>query len=149
MATTAPHPAALALRRRQRAGVLGRRVGWVLLPLVVASTASHYAGGAALQAWTPYLVGAVAVLNTLHIALSVYVFGLVAPRRSLKVLHIYLGYLLGALIWASQTNLDREPLHTWLTVAMFATIGVHLLLAARYAAQRRAAQHAAAVLSGR
>ena len=149
MAALAPHPAVRALRRRQRAGVLGRRVGWVLLPLVVLSTLAHYAGGAAIEPWVPALVAAVAVLNTVHLALAVYVFGLVAPRRSLKVLHIYLGYLLGALIWASQTNLDREPLHTWLTVVMFAAIGAHLVLAARYAAQRRVAQHAASILSAR
>ena len=82
-------------------------------------------------------------LNTTHLALSVYVFGLVRPRRTLKVFHIYFGYALGVVIWASQTNLDNEPLHTYLTILMFAGIAGHLVLGMRYAARRRAAQHIA------
>ncbi|HTW13651.1 MAG TPA: hypothetical protein VMF51_00910 [Nocardioides sp.] len=140
MSALVEHPDLLALRRRQRAGVLGRRVGWVLLPVVIASTTLHYVGE--YRILTAALVTLVVLLNTVHIALSVYVFGFVRPRRTLKVFHIYFGYVLGVLIWASQTNLDREPLHTWLTVLMGLGIAVHLLLAARCAAQRRAAQHA-------
>jgi hypothetical protein len=55
------------------------------------------------------------------------------------VFHIYFGYALGVVIWVSQTNLDNEPLHTWTTILMFAGIGVHIVLGARYAARRRAA----------
>jgi hypothetical protein len=142
MTAAAPHPAAVALRRRQRAGALNRRVGWVLLPVMVAATAVHYLpGGRALLAGV--LVVFVVGLNTTHLALSVYVFGFVRPRRTLKVFHIYFGYALGLVIWASQTNLDNEPLHTYLTIAMFAGIAVHLVLATRYAARRRAAQQVA------
>jgi hypothetical protein len=136
------HPSMVALRRRQRVGAVNRRVGWVLLPVMVAATALHYLPvdrgllGVAL-------VGLVIGLNTVHLALSVYVFGLVRPRRTLKVFHIYFGYALGVVIWASQTNLDREPLHTYLTIAMFLGIAVHLVLGTRYAARRRAAQQVA------
>jgi hypothetical protein len=133
------HPSIVALRRRQRAGVISRRVGWVLLPTMVAATATHYLAGDGYGVWAAALVVAVVSLNTVHIGLSFYVFGLVRPRRTLKVFHIYLGYALGLVIWASQTNLDNEPLHTYLTVVMFLGIGVHLLLGARYAARRRAA----------
>ncbi len=146
--TAAVHPALLAVRRRQRAGVAGRRVGWVLLPLVVVSTGLHQVGWGE-RALSNALVAAVAVLNTVHLGLAAYVFGLVRPRRTLKVFHIYLGYALGVVIWASQTTLGREPLHTWLTVLMAVGIGAHLVLAARHAARRRAAQHAYEdVLSG-
>jgi hypothetical protein len=138
VSTIATHPSVLALRRRQRAGAANRRVGWVLLPVMVAATAVHYLSGdhAALAA---VLVALVVGLNTLHLVLSVYVFGLVRPRRTLKVFHIYFGYALGVVIWVSQTNLDNEPLHTWLTILMFAGIAVHLVLGMRYAARRRAA----------
>ncbi len=132
------HPSIAALRRRQRAGVISRRVGWVLLPVMIAATASHYLGDDRYGGLAAVLVIAVVVLNTVHIGLSCYVFGLVRPRRTLKVFHIYFGYALGAVIWASQTNLDNEPLHTYLTVLMFLGIGVHLLLGARYATRRRA-----------
>lgn len=135
------HPSIVALRRRQRAGAVNRRIGWVLLPTMVAATATHYLGGDAYGVWTAVLVVAVVSLNTVHLGLSFYVFGLVRPRRTLKVFHIYFGYALGLVIWASQTNLDNEPLHTYLTVVMFLGIGVHLLLGVRYAARRRAAQH--------
>ena len=57
--------------------------------------------------------------------------------------HIYFGYALGIVIWASQTNLDNEPLHTYLTILMFLGIAGHLVLGARYAARRRAAQQVA------
>jgi hypothetical protein len=138
----APHPSVVALRRKQRAGAINRRIGWVLLPVMVAATAMHYLveGRTTL---TAVLVVAVVALNTTHLGLSVYVFGLVRPRRTLKVFHIYFGYALGVVIWASQTNLDNEPLHTYLTILMFAGIVVHLVLAARYAARRRAAQQVA------
>jgi len=136
--SAAPHPAVVALRRRQRAGAVNRRVGWVLLPVMVAATPVHYLPGGR-SPLEGVLVVLVVGLNTTHLALSVYVFGFVRPRRTLKVFHIYFGYALGVVIWASQTNLDNEPLHTYLTVVMFLGIGVHLLLGARYAARRRAA----------
>ena len=142
MSAVGQHPALVALRRRQRAGAINRRVGWVLLPVMVAATTMHYlpAGDSRVAA---LLVVCVVVLNTSHLALSVYVFGFVRPRRTLKVFHIYFGYALGIVIWASQTNLDNEPLHTYLTILMALGIVGHLVLAARYAARRRAAQHAA------
>ncbi len=142
MTSGVPHPAVVALRRRQRAGAVNRRVGWVLLPVMIAATAVHYLpGDRGLLAGV--LVVLVVVLNTTHLALSVYVFGFVRPRRTLKVFHIYFGYALGVVIWASQTNLRNEPLHTYLTIGMFAGIAVHLVLATRYAARRRAAQQVA------
>jgi hypothetical protein len=135
----AKHPSIVALRRRQRAGAFNRRVGWVLLPVMVAATAVHYLPGDR-PVLAGVLVALVVGLNTVHLALSLYVFGLVRPRRTLKVFHIYFGYALGLVIWASQTNLRNEPLHTYLTILMFVGIGVHLVLATRYAARRRAAQ---------
>jgi len=146
--TVARHPSVVALRRRQRAGSFNRRVGWVLLPVMVAATAVHYLPWDQ-RVLAGILVALVIGLNTVHLALSVYVFGLVRPRRTLKVFHIYFGYALGVLIWASQTNLHREPLHTYLTVLMFVGIAVHLVLGTRYAARRRAAQQVAdSYLSG-
>ena len=141
MTTAGSHPDLTALRRRQRAGAVNRRIGWVLLPVMIAATAVHYLrdGSSTVAA---VLVVLVVGLNTCHLALSVYVFGLVRPRRTLKVFHIYFGYALGVVIWASQTNLDNEPLHTYLTILMFAGIAIHLVLAARYATRRRVAQHA-------
>ena len=135
----ATHPSIVALRRKQRAGVISRRVGWVLLPTMIAATAVHYAGGEKYGVLAALLVVAVVALNTTHIGLSFYVFGLVRPRRTLKVFHIYFGYALGVVIWVSQTNLDNEPLHTYATVLMFLGIGVHLVLGARYATRRRVA----------
>lgn len=141
--TAAPyHPAAVGLRRRQRAGALNRRIGWVLLPVMILATAAHYLPGDR-RGLAVALVVLVVGLNTVHLVLSVYVFGFVRPRRTLKVFHIYFGYVLGLVIWASQTNLDNEPLHTYLTIVMFLGIGVHILLGARYAARRRAAQQVA------
>lgn len=138
MTTVAHHPSVLALRRRQRAGAINRKVGWVLLPVMVAATAVHYLS-VDRTALAAALVVLVVGLNTVHLVLSVYVFGLVRPRRTLKVFHIYFGYALGVVIWVSQTNLDNEPLHTWTTILMFAGIAVHIVLGARYAARRRAA----------
>ncbi|GAA4378439.1 hypothetical protein [Nocardioides caricicola] len=138
MTTVVSHPSVLALRRRQRAGAINRKVGWVLLPVMVAATAVHYLADDR-TALAAVLVVLVVGLNTVHLVLSVYVFGLVRPRRTLKVFHIYFGYALGVVIWVSQTNLDNEPLHTWTTILMFAGIAVHILLGARYAARRRAA----------
>ena len=134
------HPSLVALRRRQRAGAINRRVGWVLLPVMVAATDVHY---------LPWAIGT-------SVLAAVLVVGVVAaehhPPRAVGLrlrvrpaaadpegLPHLLRLPLGVVIWASQTNLDNEPLHTYLTILMFAGIGVHLLLGVRYAARRRAA----------
>ena len=107
MTSGALHPSVVALRRRQRAGAVNRRVGWVLLPVMIAATAVHYLPGERTLL-AAALVVLVVGLNTTHLALSVYVFGFVRPRRTLKVFHIYFGYALGLVIWASQTNLRQR-----------------------------------------
>jgi hypothetical protein len=135
-----------ATRRRQRAGVTGRRIGWLLLPFVLTSTTLYYTvGNEVLVTWIATI--AVIALSTVHAAVSFYVFGLVRPRLTVRVFHVYLGYALFLLIVASQTNLHREPLHTVLTALMYAAIVGHVVLATRTSLHRRMA-HATLRRSG-
>lgn len=127
-----------ATRRRQRAGVVSRRVGWLLLPFVLASTTLYYAVGDGLLVTWIATIGVIS-LSTLHTVLSFYVYGIVRPRMTVRVLHVYLGYALFVLVVVSQTNLEHEPLHTVLTALMYAAIVGHVVLAARVSLQRRSA----------
>ena len=128
------------LARRQRAGRFNRKLGYVSLPLLVATSVIYYIPGS-----TAHIVSAVCQIVFLpmffvHVALSFYVFGLVRPRRTLRVFHIYFGYAYLFLILASQTTHGENPQHVILTVAMFVCLAIHVGIGVFYAIRRRAAR---------
>jgi hypothetical protein len=128
------------IARRQKAGRINRALGYVSLPMLIVLTIAYYVhqedGDTAhdVSTWTQI---AFLPLFFVHVALSFYVFGLVRPRRTLRVFHIYVGYVTLVLVMVSQTTFGNEPLHTTLTVLMYAVIAVHIAIALRYGVTRR------------
>ena len=137
-------PALRRMASRQRWGVINRRLGWVILPLVILATAVHFGPGQPLpgEARYTFVLGmqfVYAPLTLVHLVLTFYVFGLVRPSRTLRVFHIWFGYAYAILIVASQTSWAYPTLHGILTMAMFAALAAHVGIGIHYARRRRAA----------
>ena len=125
--------------RRQRVGVINRYLGWFILPLVIAAVSIHYSPGGLQGTKHDWVIGLQVVfvpLVFLHLAMSLYVFGLVRPARTLRVFHIYFGYVTFVLVMVSQTTFGNEPLHTSLTVLMYLAIALHITIGLRYGVTR-------------
>jgi hypothetical protein len=129
------------LARRQRAGRFNRKLGYVSLPLLVATSVIYYIPGS-----TAHLVSAVCQIIFLpmffvHVALSFYVFGLVRPRRTLRVFHIYFGYATFFIVFASQMTIHYGGwVHGSLTALMYLAIAVHIGIGLRYGMARRSTE---------
>jgi fatty acid desaturase len=96
-----------AMNRRRRCGVINRRLGWVVLPIVVTASVLHYGLGfdqGALNDVVLVLQLVFVPLVAVHAALSFYVFGWVPPSRTLRVFHVWFGYAYAVLVLASQTS---------------------------------------------
>ena len=124
--------------RRRRVGVANRRMAWAVLPVVVAALFLHYVVddyNAAVWALQAIFVPVV----LLHTALSFYVFGWVPPSRTLRTVHIWVGYAYLVAMLASQTTFAWPGLHRVLTVLMFAFLTAHVGIGVHYAVRRRRA----------
>ena len=138
-------PYRVSLARRQRAGRISRAIGWVIIPLLVVGNILYY-----VPSETAYMVSVVLQvgyvgLMLVHAGLSLYVFGLVRPARTLRVFHIYFGYATFVIVFASQLTIGINPLHLVLNVLMYAALAGHVAIGIRYwAARRRAVNSGAA-----
>jgi hypothetical protein len=147
LATSRPavDPEWAAAERRRQVGVANRRLGWALLPLVITGVTLHYNGGDAGQ--LNEVVFALQLIYSplalVHAAGTFYVYGWVAPARTLRVFHIWFGYAYLGLLLMSQTTFGVEPLHAVLTAAMFGCLAVHVVIGAVFARRRRQAAPAA------
>jgi hypothetical protein len=125
--------------RRQRIGVLTRRLGWALIPFVVVAVGLHYSGGdeGTLNDVVLVLQWIYSPLALVHAVASAYVYGWIPPARTLRVFHIWFGYGYLVLLLASQTTFGLEPLHAILTSLMFTCLAVHIGIGAVFARRRR------------
>ncbi len=139
-----------ALRRKQRLGVTNRAVSWVLLVLLVLADVTYRTSasdpvvlgdsvGLSYRGLAWALQIAMIVVLFLHAGLSLYVFGRVPFRRTLRVFHIYFGYALLVIVLASQTTFGWDPWHGYLTVLMYLSIAVHIALGVKFSSRRRTA----------
>ena len=80
-------PALRRMASRQRWGGVNRRLGWVILPIVVTASVVHYLFGGdegTLNSVVLALQYLFVPLVALHAALSFYVFGWVPPSRRIS-----------------------------------------------------------------
>lgn len=126
--------------RRRRCGVLNRRLGWVILPIVVLASVLHYGLGFTQGGSNQIVLVLQFVfvpLVAVHAALSFYVFGWVPPSRTLRVFHVWFGYAYAVLVLASQTSWAWPTVHAVLTVLMYVALAAHVGIGIRYARRRR------------
>lgn len=137
-------PTIRRMARRQRMGVVNRRLGWTILPLVIVATVVHFGPGQPLPGEPRFTFVLVlnmiyAPLTLVHLALTFYVFGVVRPARTLRVFHIWFGYAYAVLIVASNATWPFPTLHGALTALMFAALAAHVAIGVHYARRRRRA----------
>lgn len=135
-------PALRRMASRQRWGAVNRRLGWVILPIVVVASVLHYGLGfdeGERNDVVLVLQFVFVPLVAVHAALSFYVFGWVPPSRTLRVFHVWFGYAYAVLVLASQTSWAWPVAHHVLTVLMYAALAAHVGIGVHYARRRRAA----------
>lgn len=134
----------MTMRRRQRAGQWNRAIGWLTLPVLLLATGMYHGfsdDGGAIRGVATGLSALLIVLTFLHAGLSFYVFGYVRPQRSLRVFHVYFGYLTFILVMLSQSTISGPATFHFVTsVLMYVAITLHAVIGVRYQVIRRRAQ---------
>jgi hypothetical protein len=140
---TDPDKAKARAARKKRVAVWNRRLAWVTFSALAIGSLLFYTR---LGGWlaSGYAVGAVLVnaiftpLFMVHAAFSVYLFGFPKFRKQIRVLHIYIGYMVFLLTMISQLLIGVEPYHAMFFGLNWLFILLHLVLSARFMLQRRA-----------
>jgi hypothetical protein len=128
---------------RQRMGRANRVIGWVLLPVLLLATSSYrYAETSATADVVATLFSWLLIFLTfLHSGISFYVFGGVRPRATLRVFHVYFGYLTFILVMLSQSTINGPKVfHIVTSVSMYIAILGHTVMGMRYQVLRNRAQ---------
>ena len=139
----APIPASAGMARaasRQRWGAVNRRLGWVILPMVIAASVVHFGPWDYTSGHLMFVIGLQLIyvpLVALHAWLSFYVFGWVPPRRTLRVFHVWFGYAYAISVLTSQTTFGLPKIHRVLTIIMFSSLALHVGIGIYYARRRR------------
>jgi hypothetical protein len=132
------------MRRRQKAGQWNRAIGWLMLPVLILATTTYHGfsdESGAIRAFAGVMSFLLVVLTFLHAGLSFYVFGYVRPQRSLRVFHIYFGYLTFILVMVSQSTISGpDRFHFVASAFMYIAIGLHTVIGVRYQVIRSRAQ---------
>lgn len=129
--------------RKKRVAVWNRRLAWVTFSALAVGSLLFYTR---LGVWWPpgYTVGMVLInalftpLFLVHAAFSVYLFGFPKFRRQIRVLHIYVGYVVFMMTLTSQALIGFEPYHAVFFALNWLFIFVHIVLSTRFMLQRRA-----------
>jgi hypothetical protein len=131
------------MRRRQRAGQSNRVIGWILLPeLIITTIVFHTARSGTSWGYVADALSILLIILTFaHAFLSFYVFGAVRPRRTMRVFHIYFGYLTFLLVMLSQSTITGPAVfHIVTSVLMYIAIIIHTVIGVRYQVIRSRAQ---------
>ncbi len=125
--------------RKKQIAVWNRRLAWFTLPLLLISTFAVYAS----KDWMPELK-AVGVWSSmifilcllLHSVFSVYLFGFPRFRWQIRVVHIYIGYVVFICTIISQSIIGFEPYHNIFYALNWIFIIAHVTLSTRFMLKR-------------
>lgn len=130
--------------------VWNRRLAWVTFPTLVISTVLYYGARWGLLPITTAAGGMLSGIFTLmflvHSAFAVYLFRFPRWRPNIRILHIYLGYVVFVLTLTSQSLIGHEPWHNifyltnWLFVLSHVALSTRFMLQRRYPRRRRDAE---------
>jgi hypothetical protein len=126
--------------RKQQVAKWNRRLGWITFPTLVAGTILYYAprlGWWDIPRWPGDLFsGLFPLLFFLHSLCSVYLFGFPKFRTNIRIVHIYIGYVVFVFTLASQSLIGVEPWHNITYAVMWLFVLLHVSLSVRFALQR-------------
>mgnify|MGYP001334063586 FL=1 len=126
--------------RKKQIAVWNRRLAWVTFPLFLISTISTYLYSTKTY---PEIVD-VAIYSSIvfilcffaHTIFGVYLFGFPKFKWQIRVVHIYIGYLLFIFTLLSQAIIGVEPYHNIAYGLMWLFLIAHVSLSFRFMLKR-------------
>jgi hypothetical protein len=126
--------------RKKRVAIWNRRLAWVTLPFFLVSTISTYL---VTSKTFPELMATAMVSSMVFILLffahtifGVYLFGFPKLKWQIRVVHIYVGYLLFIFTILSQAIIGVEPYHNIAYGVMWVFLICHVGLSFRFMLKR-------------
>jgi hypothetical protein len=113
-----------------------------MLPLLIFNTTVYYvrrndAGGFLdAELWHAIAHSLLLPVFFVHVVLTLYVYGLTRPRRTLRVFHIYFGYLTFVITMLSQAGFTHGLARDVCTALMYLAIVLHIGIGLRYGVAR-------------
>lgn len=125
--------------RKKQTAVWNRRLAWVTLPLLLISTFAVYAAKdlmpnlKSIGIWSSMIF---ILCLLLHSFFSVYLFGFPRFRWQIRVVHIYIGYVVFICTVISQSIIGFEPYHNIFYALNWIFIIAHVTLSTRFMLKR-------------
>jgi hypothetical protein len=126
--------------RKQTVARWNRRLAWITLPTLFLGTLlfyGHRGRWLALPKWQgDLLTNLFTLFFFIHSAFSVYLFGFPKFSRNIRVVHIWIGYVVFVFVLTSQSLIGVEPWHGFAYGLMWLFIVLHVALSLRFWRQR-------------
>jgi hypothetical protein len=126
--------------RKKQIAVWNRRLAWVTLVVLIVMNVSVYADYYKLVDWlkTTGIISSILfiLLLFIHAGFSVYLFGFPKFKWQIRVVHIYIGYLVFIFTMLSQSIPFPQPYRLILFTLMWISIVAHVALSIRFAIKR-------------
>ncbi len=125
--------------KKKQIAAWNRRLAWVTLFVLVVMNVSTYANHYKSVDWltTTSIISSVVfiLLLLIHSGFSVYLFGFPKFKLQIRVVHIYIGYLLFIFTFISQ-SISIEPYHKITYAIMWMFLIAHVTLSFRFMLKR-------------
>jgi hypothetical protein len=125
--------------KKKTIAIWNRRLAWVTLLVLIVMNVSTYANHYKLVDWlmTTSIISSVVfiLLLLIHSGFSVYLFGFPKFKWQIRIVHIYIGYLLFIFTFVSQ-SISIEPYHISTYAIMWVFLIAHVTLSFRFMIKR-------------
>lgn len=129
----------MSQNRKKQIAVWNRRLAWVTFPLFLISTIATYLFKAeiypGLKSLAVYLSMIFILCFFIHTIFGTYLFGFPKLKWQIRVVHIYIGYLLFIFTMISQ-SISVEPYHNVAYGVMWLFLIAHVSLSFRFMFKR-------------
>ena len=136
--------AASRAQKRQNIAKYNRWLGWISIVLVIGAyttDAMRDNDPEAVASWIDITMQSlVGIVPLVHAGLSMYLFGFPRFDPNVKIVHIYIGYVVLLAILISQSLIGAGAIYGIMTGVMYVMILVHVVLGTRSWMQRRSTQ---------
>lgn len=130
----------MSQNRKKQIAIWNRRLAWVTFPLFLISTFTYYAAKWGYYPNWMMFAGISSIFFILfffaHTIFSIYLFGFPKFKWQIRVVHIYIGYLLFIFTLVSQSIIGLEPYHVIAYSIMWIVLIAHVSLSFRFMLKR-------------
>lgn len=130
----------MSQNRKKQIAIWNRRLAWITFPLFLIMIIATYLFKAEiypeLKSLAAYSSMIFILCFFLHTIFGVYLFGFPKPKWQIRVVHIYLGYLLFVVTMLSQGVITAEPYYRISYILMIVLVLAHVALSFRFMFKR-------------